>query len=580
MTIKLKLVILGIASILAMSILGGISLSNSFIVKTDLAQSEERIGQIKIVNDMRRENLRLILAAMDSIVDKAEGKISDERMKEIDESIATLNAIKSKLAEIADTDEEKALAAKISNQISELAKGIKIDLAKAIETNASDEEFAKLDDIIDEFGEGMDESLATYEASVQEELNEAAQETHNSVEGAITGISVTFVLSGIVLIGFLYTINRSIMKPIPSVLAAFKAGTEGDLTQNISVANSDEIGSISNSFNNMMGTMRDNISEVGENSTSLAGASEELTASAREMSRHSEQLNNEADGMHEAVDEVTKAITELSSVSGQLAASAETVASASEEMGSSIQEVARHADSSSDVAHQARTVAAEAESVLRNADTAMIESEENVRELLSASEQIGEVVSVISDIAEQTNLLALNATIEAARAGEAGKGFAVVASEVKNLANQTAKATDEITQRISQTQQQTSKTVASIEEVSVGMKEVSGSIATINEVIVQIDDLATAIASEVEQQSQTTRDIGSNVGQVAEAAKTVAADCAKTSEQAQIVQKAFVTLQGIASETSSCSTETSAASDDLARIAHQLDQMVTRYKVI
>ena len=133
--------------------------------------------------------------------------------------------------------------------------------------------------------------------------------------------------------------------------------------------------------------------------------------------------------------------------------------------------------------------------------------------------EIGEVIKVISDIAEQTNLLALNATIEAARAGEAGKGFAVVATEVKNLATQSARAAENIAQRITATQEQTGRSVASIDQVADAMARVSGSIGAIHDVIARIDEIAGSIAAEVAQQTATTSEIGRNVSQVAASGK-------------------------------------------------------------
>jgi methyl-accepting chemotaxis protein len=248
-------------------------------------------------------------------------------------------------------------------------------------------------------------------------------------------------------------------------------------------------------------------------------------------------------------------------------------------MTASIQEVARHASNSSDVAHHASSATDQARDTLGGAETAIQSAVEDIRQLSHNSAEIGEVIKVISDIASQTNLLALNATIEAARAGEAGKGFAVVATEVKNLATQSARAAEDIAQRITATQEQTERSVASIDQVAGAMARVSAAIGAIHDVIAHIDVIAGSIAAEVAQQTATTSEIGRNVSQVATSAKTVALDTSHTSEQANLVRDALLTMIHIAQSTAAAATETSSASAELSRLANQLDQLVGQYKL-
>ncbi len=269
-------------------------------------------------------------------------------------------------------------------------------------------------------------------------------------------------------------------------------------------------------FNELLVSLRGSIGEVGMASGSVSAASVELTASAEEMSRNAESLNTHADEISHAMNGVVAAVGELSGIAGQLAESADSVAAASEQMTASIKEVARHAANSSDVAHHASTAANQARDTLGGAEAAIRSAVEDIRQLSDNSAEIGEVIKVISDIAEQTNLLALNATIEAARAGEAGKGFAVVATEVKNLATQSARAAENIAQRITATQEQTGRSVASIDQVAGAMTRVSKSIGAIHDVIARIDEIAGSIAAEVAQQTATTSEIGRNVSQVAD----------------------------------------------------------------
>lgn len=385
----------------------------------------------------------------------------------------------------------------------------------------------------------------------------------------------------VMLVGMLATlvIGRAVVKPIPGMQAAIAAASRGDLSSTAAIDGRDEIAAMARDFNGLVTTLRDSIARVGQASASVASASVALNASAGDMSRNAERMNEKADGIAHAVSEVVRAVGDLSAVAEQLAANAETVAAAAEEMSASIGEVARHAADSSQVAHRASAAAGQAGDVLQAADVAIQQAVGNIRELAQASTEIGPIIKVISDIAQQTNLLALNATIEAARAGEAGKGFAVVANEVKNLATQSAKATEDIGQRITSTQKHMEKSVASIDEVAGMMERVSAALASINGVIGEIDEIAASIAHEVQQQSAATAEIGCNVSQVAAAAKEVAKDTAQTSEQARVVKDAVEFLARIAGDTASGATETSAAANELGRLATDLDHMVARFKL-
>ena len=261
--------------------------------------------------------------------------------------------------------------------------------------------------------------------------------------------------------------------------------------------------------------------KVGEAAQTLSASSEELTAVSRSMATNAEHTSTQAGVVSAAAEQVNKNI--------------QTVSASAEEMTASIREIAKSATDAARVATSAVKVAETANAT--------------VTKLGESSSEIGKVIKVITSIAQQTNLLALNATIEAARAGEAGKGFAVVANEVKELAKETAKATEDISQKIEAIQGDTRDAVAAIGQIST--------------IIGQINDIQNTIASAVEEQTATTNEISRNVSEAAKGSGEIAEHITGVAETAR--------------STSSGAADTMKAAAELTRMAAELQALVAKF---
>ncbi len=302
-----------------------------------------------------------------------------------------------------------------------------------------------------------------------------------------------------------------------------KAAHEGELSVRVNVTNHQgEFRKVFETINNILEMLVDPLRAVAQNSETLASSAEELSAVSQQMAGNAEETAMQANVVSAASEEVSRNVG--------------TVATGAEQMQASIREIAKNAN--------------EAARVAKNAVSVASQTNDTVSKLGESSTEIGNVIKVITSIAQQTNLLALNATIEAARAGEAGKGFAVVANEVKELAKQTAKATEEIGQKIEAIQGDTKGAVKAIAEIS--------------QIIDQINDISNSIASAVEEQTVTTNEIGRSV---AEAAKGTG-DIARNISGVAVAAKN--TTQG--------ASDTQKASQELSRMASLLQGVVSKFQ--
>jgi methyl-accepting chemotaxis protein len=314
----------------------------------------------------------------------------------------------------------------------------------------------------------------------------------------------------------------AVVGPLQEVAQVMDRMASGDYNLQIDKEYAGDFNRVKNAVNALARQARTALQRINSNVTALHDASEELNQLSQRMSV--------------SADETATQANVVSSTSEQVARSVQTVATGADQMGGSVNEIARNAAEATRVATAA----------VKSAET----TNQTIAKLGQSSAEIGQVIKVITSIAQQTNLLALNATIEAARAGEAGKGFAVVANEVKELAKQTAKATEDIGRRIEAIQSDTKGAVEAIGEIG--------------RVIAQINEIQYTIASAVEEQSATTSEISRNLAEAALGSSGITRTISGVAEAA--------------GNTTAGAVETQKSAESLEHMAAELQDMLSQFK--
>ncbi|WP_454083769.1 methyl-accepting chemotaxis protein [Georgenia sp. Marseille-Q6866] len=338
---------------------------------------------------------------------------------------------------------------------------------------------------------------------------------------AVTRLAAVGVIGILLAVLFAGRTTRLLLRRITRLRHVAERLSAGDLTARTDLTRTDELGDVGHALDEGVAAVRDLVSAVGDSAHRVSGSTGELEARTQRVAGEVAQTSAQSAAAAAAAEQVS--------------ASVQTVAAGAEQMGASIREIARTAGEAASVASRASTVAQS--------------TNHTVAKLGTSSQEIGDVIKVITSIAEQTNLLALNATIEAARAGEAGKGFAVVAGEVKELAQETARATDDIARRIETIQGDAGAAVGEIDEIA--------------RIVGSINDLQLTIASAVEEQTATTNEMSRGLSEAATGSGEIAQNVTALASAAETLD---AVLGGMSTEVG-----------DLAGLSTELRDRVTQF---
>jgi len=387
----------------------------------------------------------------------------------------------------------------------------------------------------------IDKAMAVQEKGVHTIISE------QKILIATIVVAMILVVGG--LISFLAT---RISRPIRETDAFFRdiSEGEGDLTGRLAVSSNDELGDMAKSFNTFADRLQGMIGYIAKESVSINNSSDALEQISSGLSSVAEDTLNQSNTAASAVEEMSTNMNLVSTSMEDATANVNAVASAIEEMTSTISEIAETSE--------------KARMVTDNAVTQSAKASVSVDELGSAAMEITKVLETITDISQQVDLLALNATIEAARAGDAGKGFAVVANEIKDLAKQTAQATDQIKERIDSIQTTTTTTVSVI--------------GNIGNVVGENSEIVNTIATAVEEQSVTAREISQNIAQISIAIQEVNNNVTESSSVSTMVAQQIAEINDSSRNMNENVQLVDANSNSLNSLAQSLDKLVSSYK--
>jgi methyl-accepting chemotaxis protein len=521
---------------LLVALLGWFALAQmSTIRESEVAVENNWLPSMRLVNDIREAMLRIRTISLRMALDTDPKNVSvykgqmDARSQVLNEKLASLD-------KFIDSPEEKAPYEKFRSTLADYQRGLTQSFVLAGNGDLKALNSLLLVDMktaVDNSGAQLGELSDFYNHHVELEGKAAEQQYEHS-----RNVVLVFVLIAALATVFLALwLTRSIIVPLEEAVSAAEYVAKGDLTHEIRVEGRDEVTRLLRALQLMQSNLRSTLSLIGSSATQLALAATQLNTVTEDSHRGLHQQNAEIEQAATAVNEMTSAVEEV-------ARNAVSTSEASSESNSAAQ------------AGQARVL--DTVNSIQTLSGNVQQTSVLVQNLADQSKDIGKVLDVIRSIAEQTNLLALNAAIEAARAGESGRGFAVVADEVRALAHRTQQSTLEIDKMVSTMRSGSSEALESM--------MVSRSRAT------QTLDLAMGAGDSLQQ-------ITSSINQISERNLVIASAAEEQAQVAREVDRNIVNIRDLSQKSSIGANQISASSHELSRLAGELNQVVTRFKV-
>lgn len=348
-----------------------------------------------------------------------------------------------------------------------------------------------------------------------------------------------------------YLMTGAIRGPLADAVKVLQNIAGGNLTGELHHESDDEVGDMAVAMHAMSVSLRGVLREIADSIKSLSHTSSELAANSGQIADHSREASDKAHSVAAAAEQMSANVVSVAAGMEETTTNLEQVSSHTNQMTSTIEEIAGNSEKARQITEGAMQQAARITS--------------QIHQLGQAAREIGKVTETISEISSQTNLLALNATIEAARAGSAGKGFAVVANEIKELAQQTAHATEDIKARVEGVQSSTAGGIAEIEKIS--------------EVIGQVSEIVSSIAAAIEQQATATKEISRNIAEASMGVRDANLRVSESSEATKAIAMEIVVVDRAAGQMADSSGLVRNSASELSSVAEHLLQAMSKFQV-
>ncbi len=513
----------------------------------------------KIVSDDQATD-RFVLELMLNEDDARNEQLIEMYNKKADE----INQYVSKLEQLDLSAEEKSALEKYKQSLTDISETTGEALDLALE-NKNAEAYRLYSQEVITKREEMTDLLESLQQANEEQASKIAQENKDNYKTtlviSISIIAVFLLLS--VLFGFY--ISRTIANPIKKLKNLMEKGENGDFSERADYQSKDEIGSLSISFNSMADGIKELVETIGETSQALASSSEQLSASSEESSKASEHIS-------ETIQELAASSENQMTLMASSSKGINNVTGSTERISANAEKVAATAENTAEASKKGLRNIEEVTTQMNSINTNVGNLSVSINTLEGRIKEIGDITKVITDISSQTNLLALNAAIEAARAGEQGKGFAVVADEVRKLAEQSSQSAEQITSLISQIQVDTKTTIQSMStaknEVDLGLNIVQNAGNSFGEIEVSINDLVNLFEEvfvSLKELKDNTDVINVSVMEVNSMAEEAAAN---TENVSAATEEQVASMEEIA-----------ASSSSLANLAESLQELIRKFKV-